>query len=274
MSTDQRTPDGAVDQAPTAPPAEGKYVYCIIEAESPRGFGPMGIGGRGDEVYAIHFGGLAAVVSDTPVVVYDPTRENALTHEHVNETVMKEFTVIPMSFGTVFRTEYDVIEFLKDTSDALRDVLLKMKDKIEFGLKVNWDPEIVLQEVEQESEDIRRLKEEIMSNRLTSTYFARMQLGRLVERGMADKADAYVREVYDHLRDCAIASRHNKPIGDKMILNAAFLVERDKAAEFDHRVSEIAQRYEGRLRFHYTGPWPPYNFVNIRLKLERAGAAT
>jgi hypothetical protein len=22
--------------------------------------------------------------------------------------------------------------------------------------------------------------------------------------------------------------------------------------------------------FKYTGPWPPYNFVNIRLKLERA----
>src|SRR6266540_1893382 len=77
MSTDQRTPDGAVDQAPTAPPAEGKYVYCIIEAESPRGFGPMGIGGRGHEVSTIHYGGLAAVVSDTPVVVYDPTRENA-----------------------------------------------------------------------------------------------------------------------------------------------------------------------------------------------------
>jgi hypothetical protein len=24
------------------------------------------------------------------------------------------------------------------------------------------------------------------------------------------------------------------------------------------------------LTFKYTGPWPPYNFVNIRLKLERA----
>ena len=25
-----------------------------------------------------------------------------------------------------------------------------------------------------------------------------------------------------------------------------------------------------KLTFKYTGPWPPYNFVNIRLKLERA----
>jgi hypothetical protein len=231
----------------------------------------MGIGGRGDEVYTVYHQGLAAVVSDTPVIVYDPTRENALTHEHVNETVMREFTVIPMSFGAIFRTEDDVREFIKDTSDALRDVLHQMRDKIEFGLKVNWDPEVAVREVEEQSEEIRRLKEEILSNRLASTYFARMQLGRLVEQAMADKQDTYVREIYDHLRDCAVASRHNRPIGDKMILNAAFLVERDKQTEFDHAVQDIAHRYEGQLRFNYSGPWPPYNFVNIRLKLEREG---
>jgi hypothetical protein len=252
----------------------GKYVYCIIECKEPRTFGNDAIGGRGDEIYTVHHGGLAAVVSDTPVVLYDPTRENALAHEHANELVMKEFTVIPMSFGTVFRTKGDVIEFLKDTSDALRDVLSKMKDKIEFGLKVNWDPEIVLQEVETQNEEIRRLKEEILSNRLASTYFARMQLGRLVEQAMSERSDAYVREIYDHLRNSAIASRHNRTIGDKMILNAAFLVERDSAEQFDERVHEIAQQYEGRLRFNYSGPWPPYNFVNIRLKLERSAVVS
>src|SRR5436190_1354634 len=85
--------------------AEGKYVYCIIASTTQQAFGAIGIGGRGDEVHTIHYGPLAAVVSDTPVVVYDPTRENALAHEHAIEAVMKEFTVIPMSFGTVFRTE-------------------------------------------------------------------------------------------------------------------------------------------------------------------------
>jgi hypothetical protein len=217
----------------------------------------------------VHFGSLAAVVSGTPVVVYDPTRDNVMAHENVNETVMKEFTVIPMSFGTVFRTEEDVVEFLKHTSEALYDVLHKMKDKIEFGLKVNWDTETVLQEVEQEREDIRLLKEQIMSNRLNSTYFARMQLGRLIEQAMGEKSESYIREIYNLLRDDAIASRHNKPIGEKMILNAAFLVERPKVPQFEQRVQDIAQKYEGQLRFLYTGPWPPYNFVNIRLKLER-----
>jgi hypothetical protein len=272
MTTEERAELLGVDQDIARNPDEGKYVYCIIESAEPCAFGRIGIGGRGDEIYTVHHEGLAAVVSDTPVVVYDPTRENVLTHEHVNETVMREFTVIPMSFGAIFRTEGDVREFLKDTAEALRDVLHKMKDKIEFGLKVNWDSEVAIKEVEEEHEEVRRIKEEIMSNRLASTYFARMQLGRLIEQAIAEKQEAYVREVYEHLRDCAVASRHNKPIGEKMILNAAFLVERDKQAAFDQAVAEIAGRYEGKLKFNYTGPWPPYNFVNIRLKLEREGA--
>ena len=54
-----------------------------------------------------------------------------------------------------------------------------------------------------------------------------------------------------------------------MIMNAAFLIERNRKAEFDQKVKEIASKYEDKLSFRYTGPWPPYNFVHIRLKLER-----
>lgn len=248
---------------------QGKYVYCIIKTDEPKDFGPVGIGGRRDVVHTVQFKEFAAVVSNCPLVVFDPTRENALAHEHVNELVMKDFTVLPMSFGTVFRTESDIREFLKGTYEALSDVLQKMDGKIEFGLKVNWDKDQVIREIEDENEEIRRLKEEIQSNTSTSTYFSRMQLGRVVESALQARADAYVGEIYEVLRDAAIASRSNKPIGDKMIMNAAFLISRDREAAFDGRVKSIASRFD-RLTFKYTGPWPPYNFVNIRLKLERA----
>jgi len=248
----------------------GIYVYSIIECREPHTFGGIGIGGRGDDVYTVHFKDLSAVVSRTPLVVYDPTRENVLAHQHVNEVIIEDgFTPVPMSFGTLFKTEKDIVEFLEDTYDDLRDVLVKMKDKLELNLRVNWSREEVLAEIERDDEGIRRLKEEISKSQ-QSTYFARMQLGRMVEQALTDKSDAYVRDIYEHLRDGAIASRSNKTIGDKMIMNAAFLVERERAAIFDQKVQEIAQRYEGKLSFRYTGPWPPYNFVTIRLQLERS----
>lgn len=249
--------------------AGGKYVYCIIRHDRMREFGNVGIGG-GRRVYTVQHEDLAAVVSDTPIVIYDPTRENVLAHEFVNETVMREFTVIPMSFGTVFRSEDDVSELLRSTYRAFTDVLDKMQDKIEFGLKVLWDREKVVAKIEQENDEIRRLKDEITRNAASSTYFARMQLGRLVEGAMEDAGNRYVADIHDALKGVAVASRSNKVIGDRMISNSAFLVDRSKEREFDDAVRETSRKYEDILTFKYTGPWPPYNFVNIKLKLEKA----
>ena len=267
MTDSHVTPHDATG-ASVAPDA-GKYVYCIIRSDRQREFGAIGIGG-GQRVYTVAFHDLAAVVSDTPIVIYDPTRENVLAHEFVNETVMKEHTVIPMSFGTVFRSEEDVSELLRSTYQAFSDVLEKMQDKIEFGLKVLWDREKVIANLERENDEIRRLKDEISRHTSSSTYFARMQLGRLVDSALEEVRQRYVIDIHEQIKRVAVASRSNKPIGDRMILNAAFLVDRAREKEFDERVNETSSMYQELLTFKYSGPWPPYNFVNIKLKLEKA----
>jgi hypothetical protein len=260
----------AAEGSPPPKPVEsrGKYVYCVIPTSESRRFGPIGMGAEPAEVHTVGYRNIAAVVSDTPTEVFDATRENVLAHERVNETVMRSFTVIPMSFGTVFKTRDDIVELLRGAYDAFHDVLLKMADKLEFGLKVLWDRDIIIREIESDDEDIRRLKNEISAVR-GSTYFARMQYGRSIEAALQARSERYVAEIFDQLRDVCVASRANKPIGDRMIMNAAFLVSRDKEVAFDAKVKEIGAVYD-ELNFKYTGPWPPYNFVNIRLKLERA----
>jgi gas vesicle protein GvpL/GvpF len=254
--------------SPALADRRGKYVYCIIPSGEPLRFGPIGIGAEPAEVHTVHYRELAAVVSDTPIEVFDATRENVLAHERVNETVMRRHTVIPMSFGTVFKTREDIVELLKAAYEAFNDVLSKMADKLEFGLKVLWDREVVIRDIENADEDVRRLKNEISSQK-GSTYFARMQYGRLVDAALEARSERYVNEIFEELRPVSVASRANKPIGEKMIMNAAFLVARDKEPAFDAKVKQIGARHD-KLTFKYTGPWPPYNFVNIRLKLERA----
>jgi hypothetical protein len=272
--TERRTPERVLSTGRSAPvetssgASRGKYVYCIIESTDPLRFGPIGVGADPSDVYTVHYKDLAAVVSDAPLEVLDSTRENVLAHERVNETVMHEHTVIPMSFGTIFKTREDIVELLRSAAEAFGDVLNKMQNKLEFGLKVLWDRDQAVREVEQEDEDISRLKKEI-SGQKGPTYFARMQYGRLIDAALQSRSERYVAEILDQLRDVSVASRINKPIGDKMIMNAAFLIARDQETAFDAKVKLIATRFD-KLTFKYTGPWPPYNFVNIRLKLERA----
>jgi hypothetical protein len=245
----------------------GKYVYCVIQSADALKFGAVGIGDNSSEIHTVHYRDLAAVVSDVPLGILDSTRENVLAHERVNEIVMRDHTVIPMSFGTIFKTKDDIVQLLRSAYDAFGDVLSKMRDKMEFGLKVLWDRDSVVKDIEDEDEGIHRLKNEIALQK-GSTYFARMQYGRAIDAALQARSERYGTEILDRLRDVAVASRINKPIGDKMIMNAAFLVSRDQETAFDNRVKSIAAEHD-KLTFKYTGPWPPYNFVNIRLKLER-----
>ena len=259
--------------SPRAPPRARAGSTCTASSRRPRPlkFGHIGLGAEPAEVHTVNYKDIAAVVSDTPIEVPDATRENVLAHERVNETSCASTPSSRCPSAPCSRRRDDIVELLRGAYDAFNDVLHKMQDKLEFGLKVLWDRDVIVREIENEDEDVRRLKNEIASQK-GSTYFARMQYGRLLDAALQARSERYVSEIFEQLRDVSVASRANKPIGDKMIMNAAFLVARDKEADFDARVKSIGAKYD-KLTFRYTGPWPPYNFVNIRLKLERARAA-
>lgn len=263
-----RQPRGRAGAAPGTTGAGSKYVYCIVASSEPLQFGSIGVGGAASEVHTVHYRKLAAVVSDATRGAADATRENLLAHERVNQTVMREHTLIPMSFGTIFRTREDVVELLRSTAKVLGEVLDKMHGKFEFGLQVLWDRDRAVQELEREDEDIGRLRQRIAAQEGT-TYFDRLEYGRLLDSALRSKADGHVLDILKPLSEASVAWRINTPVGNAMIMNAAFLVERAAEAAFEARVKSLAERFD-QLSFRYSGPWPAYNFVNVRLKLERA----
>jgi hypothetical protein len=263
----RRKPAGKVRRAAAFAASDGRalYVYGIIRACQPLHFDVVGMDARWP-VHTIDHQDLAAIVSELPAGALDSTRANLLAHERVNGCVLRDHTVIPMSFGTAFRSRDDILELLRSAHDTLSDVLEKMHDRVEFGLKVFWDRGAVIREIEEEDADIRRLHTEIASQQ-GSGFAARMEYGRRVEAALARQSELRVAEFLRRLRDVCVASRCNRTVGDRMLMNAAFLVQRRDEAAFDQRVQAIASDFD-ELTFQFSGPWPPYNFVAIRLKRE------
>ena len=179
--------------------------------------------------------------------------------------------VLDVGTGDAIILDMGTREIVIDGGNSAR-VLAEYAARLPAELKASpRRTKIVIREIEKDDENLRLLRQEISSQR-GSTYFARMQYGRLVDSLLQQRSEQLVNDIFNTLGSVSVASRANKPIGEKMILNAAFLVARDREGDFDTKVKEIDARYEN-LKFKYTGPWPPYNFVNIRLKLERAAEA-
>lgn len=249
---------------PQSETAMGKYIYCIIRCPEPRQFATLGIGERGDVVHTAHLKGLAAVVSDSPIVEYENTRRNMMAHTKVLEEVMREFVILPVRFGTVGpSTEAIQEQVLNGRYEELNRLVAEMEGRVELGLKAFWYEEVIFQEIVEENPPIRRLSDTLMSRPAEETYYDRIRLGEMVGAAMERKRDEDAEEILARLRPLTYKTRTNKVITDRMVLNGAFLVDQSCEAEFDEAVQKLDAQMGHRLMFKYVGLVPPYNFVNI-----------
>lgn len=243
----------------------GKYLYCFIREKGNMAFGNSEIGGLNAPVYNISVKDLSAVVSDAPIIDYDPSRKNLLGHQKVISRVMQSYHVVPVSFGTVSANKSDVEGLLVSYYDEIEAYLEKLKDKVELGLKVTWDKAYFNTDIE--DEEITSLKNSLMGKPEEEILTDKIHLGQLVEKSILSKRDRYQEEIYSPLDSMAVESKLNEKLAVKTVFNAYFLVEKSREAEFDSKVESLAEKYAGKLEFMYTGPWPPYNFVNLNISL-------
>ena len=254
---------------------EAKYLYCVIKCSRERSFnGVQAIGGRGAQAHTVVFKDLAVVVSDSPDMKYDCTRANMMAHEKVIERVMDEgFTVLPVRFGTVTRkgaaTPVQDIQhrLLECRCDELENLHNQLKNKVELGLKALWrDEKAIFDEIVAESPAIRRLRDSLMPHMARppeTTHFDRLRVGELVRAALDRKRQTEAKKILSRIRPIAERIRENKVIMDRMVLNAAFLVDKGREGACDEAVRKLDEELGERMVFKYTGPTPPFNFCEI-----------
>jgi hypothetical protein len=255
--------------AKTRPEArkEGKYIYCITESNQSRTFGSLGMGNRGDELYAVCFNDLAAIVSNSLIINYSISRENLLVHEKAIEEIMREHTVLPVRFGTIAQDDEQVKKILEKKYEEFKDLLNMLKDKKELGLKAIFK-EGIYKDILEKYANIKALKEKLEELPLAKTYYQRMEIGKMVESALQKEKEIYKEDILSTLSPLAVEVKINSNYGETMIINAAFLVENNKEAEFDQRIQELDKEYADLIKFKYIGTLPPFNFVNLVIKTE------
>ena len=243
---------------------EGKYIYCIIESKQERHFGPIGIGGRGDEVVTIGYDDISMVLSNYPISRLTANRANMLAHQKAIEEVMKEFdSVLPVRFGTIASGPDEIRNLLDRRYKEFRNTLRDMDHKVELGIKGIWnDMDVVFSEIVEGNETIKNLRKQLKGKGSQSVQ-VKINIGQLVKKELDQKKEKQAEEVVDRLRRMSYEYKLNKTIGDEMFMNVAFLVDKGREKEFDNTMDDLCDEYEDKMKFMYAGPLPVFNFVNI-----------
>jgi hypothetical protein len=212
------------------------YIYGIINGTSKKVFPGLGIGEENNDVYCIPFKDLSAVVSRTAFEEYDPTEDNVVGHEKVIQEFMRhDLEIAPMRFCTVVRTERDVIKLLNSGYNIFKLNLMKTKNKQEFDVKAFLITDKLMAEVKDDDE--------------------------LLEKSRDMATQFY--ELLDKITDKSVLSDQ---VTREMIMNASFLIHKDKVKEFYDQITEFDSRYSDKLKIRISGPTAPYNFVSMPKK--------
>ena len=236
-----------------------------------------------DSLYFIYHRGLFAVVSKVKFAEFDEEnlkrnladlewiKAKASIHEKAIEGIMKNTCVIPFKFATLFNTEDNLKTMLGQHLEEFKDILKKLEDKEEWGVKIYSDLEKLKEVIIQEDEEILNIDKEINSSSTGKAYLLKKKKEELLNIATNKKLNEYGEVSFDRLKEKSTEDRINKLLpkevterNDEMILNSAFLINKDKVEDFLKIVEGLRTKYTDKgLFFDCTGPWPPYNFCGF-----------
>ena len=238
-----------------------KYVYGVVPASAPA---PSGTGVAQAPVQMVVADRTAAIVSDVPDEELEADRESLLAHTRVLERALEGGVVLPMQFGVVMADERSVREDLLERYDSdLAAQLGELEGKVELHLRAIYEEAAVMGEIVREHPQVAKLRDALRGQPDDATYYERIRLGEMVAEAVERRRQADGNAILDALTPLAQAVDVGEPTHERMVVRAAFLVERARMEEFDGAVDDLGRENDGRMRFKYTGPLPPHSFVEL-----------
>jgi hypothetical protein len=166
-----------------------------------------------------------------------------------------------MRFGAVVTDESAVQEeLLSAHHDHFVDVLSSLRGRVQYTVNVRYEQDTVLRQVLDEHPEIARLRDADGQPETRAAFDRQLRLGELVVRALERLRPADAAAVLAELGDdFDFRARHSTAPDE--VFDAAFLVEKARADEFEERVEQLGRRNAGRLRVRLVGPSPAYDFV-------------
>jgi hypothetical protein len=252
---------------------KGRYVYGVAAWGIEVRLGPIGL--DGSEVYTIAYEDISAIVHDCATEPYQSTDDEIVqnwvrVHQSVLDVARAQLgVVIPLGFDTILQPKDTaspnqvVRDWLKSDYERLREVMRKIEGKDEYGVQVSYEPMLIVRQVSEHSEEIRKIKKEMATKSPGMAYMYKQKLERAAKAEIERLADEWFSDFYSRIKkhtDDIVVEKTKKPnSGQVMLFNLSCLVARERVDSLGKELEKI-NNMDG-FSVHFSGPWSPYSFV-------------
>ena len=260
------------------------YVYGIVPAPLALPHAPAGL----DEapVEAIADAELAAIVSRldgnhyAPEAVERGTADmewlapRAVAHDRVLTWASDRGPVVPLPMFSLFSSETAVRRMLSEQRATLHAALERASEGREYALRVyRLDDELRtvaaqlsprLAEMERAAASATPGQRYLLERKLDAER--KTELRAIGTRVAGEIFETLRRFATDAVQGALVTRTSSSGAENPLVLDAAFLVAPTQLEEFQRELTAIVGRHaSGGFRFDFTGPWPPYHFVQTSI---------
>ncbi len=244
--------------------AAGKYLYAVI-GKKELNYPGAGIGGA--DIFAISEGQLAAVVSEVGGAKVRPERRHLTAHRDVLARLMAEASLLPISFGTVADSAPAIHKALAHHQQELLEQLYRVEGKVEMGLRVVWDVPNIFEYFVNTHPELRAARDRFFGGQREPTHEEKVEIGRMFDVLLQYEREACAQSVEEIIAPYCAEVKRCACRTEREAVNLACLLPREERAEFETHILAAASLFDSNHAFDYSGPWPPYNFVDLTLTL-------
>jgi hypothetical protein len=276
------------DRPPLAAPTTERllYLYAILPRESAASqlLAEGKIAGIAEApLFAIETGSLVAVVNEVPSESFaeEPLNELlqdlerlapiAVRHEEAIAALVASATaLIPMTFGTIYRTEAGITRLLHDREAEFLGLLDRLEGKQEWGIRLHQVRETAFREASA-TEAVLTLDAELASASPGRAYLLGKRREALLHKQAEQAALQAIADIAEVLRSASAAYREFPVViqqqdPEPLVFRAAFLVPTSDGARFQYEAETLDTAYRDRgYRVSVAGPWAAYSFVTDRV---------
>ncbi|MFC4438295.1 MULTISPECIES: gas vesicle protein GvpL [Natrialbaceae] len=257
---------------------EGRYLYCIVQADEDVTFETDGVDGEPVSIVAVD--GIGAVVHSCDEI-YDSAdlteiKRWLVRHQTVVDEAGDAFgTPIPFQFDTILRgDDGGVREWLREESEMLERALTELADHWEYRVEVVETEPIGDEALLERDERLRELDEQISDSEEGAAFLLEKQYDQRVKELQRARRESLTDDLRERLADVtrevhALERSPSAAIGDvagseatdegETLCRLTLLAHENDEEAIGSLLDDVAAAPGLEVRF--SGPWPPYTFA-------------